>query len=241
MNGASKARILHLHIPKTAGTALRSAFKKGANGTLRIFPYYDERQYADIDASQYDFFSGHFGFKTATRIGGQVITVLRDPVDRFLSVYYFWRQLSQTGVEKSPKTMLAGKYALGEFVKIKDEPLLLEAFYNTMTWQIAHGSSLALRRELREMGKTDDEVLQLALSNLSTFSLIGVQERLTLFEKAVERQFSVALRIRRQNVTAARPAVKDISAATLRAIQDWSVMDLELYRYAYKYVADAAA
>jgi hypothetical protein len=241
MNGvASTARILHLHIPKTAGTAFRSAFEKASNGTLRVFPYRDERQYAGINANQYDFFSGHFGFKTAARLGGQIITVLRNPVDRFVSVYYFWRQLSETGAEKSQKTMLAGRYSLAEFVKIKDEPTLLEAFYNTMTWQIAHGTSLALRRELRDMGKTDDDVFQLALTNLSAFSLVGVQERLALFENAVERQFSVPLKIKRENVTEARPAVKDIGVATIRAIQNWSFMDLELYQHAYKLVSECA-
>ena len=240
MNAVPKSRILHLHIPKTAGTAFRSAFERASNGTLRVFPHYDERQYAGIDASQYDFFSGHFGFKTAARLGGDIITVLRNPVDRFVSVYYFWRQLCETGAEKSQKTMLAGKYRLDEFVKIKDEPSLLEAFYNTMTWQIAHGTSLALRRELRELGKTDDDVFQLALANLSTFSLIGVQERLALFERAVARQFSVALRIKRENVTDGRPAVKDIGIATIRAIQNWSFMDLELYQQAYKHVSESA-
>jgi hypothetical protein len=240
MNAVPTARILHLHIPKTAGTAFRSAFEKASNGTLRIFPHYDERHYAGIDASRYDFFSGHFGFKTAAQLGGQIVTVLRNPVDRFVSVYYFWRQLSETGAEKSQKTMLAGKYPLSEFVKIKDEPSLLEAFYNTMTWQIAHGTSLALRRELRDMGKTDDDIFQLALTNLSTFSLVGVQERLALFEIAVARQFSVALKIRRANVTEARPAVKDIGIATIRAIQNWSFMDLELYQHAYKHVSESA-
>jgi hypothetical protein len=240
MNAVPKSRILHLHIPKTAGTALRSAFERASNGALRIFPHYDERQYAGIDANQYDFFSGHFGFKTAAQLGGEIITVLRSPVDRFVSVYYFWRQLSETGAEKSQKTMLAGKYSLDEFVKIKDEPFLLEAFYNTMTWQIAHGTSLALRRELREAGKTDDDVFQLALANLSTFSLVGVQERLALFESAVARQFSVVLRIKKENVTGARPAVKDISIATIRAIHDWSFMDLELYQHAYEHVSQSA-
>ena len=241
MNGVvSTPRILHLHIPKTAGTAFRSAFEKASNGTLRIFPYRDERQYTGIDANKYDFFSGHFGFKTAARLGGQIITVLRNPVDRFVSVYYFWRQLSESGAEKNQKTMLASKYSLQEFVKIKDEPTLLEAFYNTMTWQIAHGTSLVLRRELRDMGKTDEDVFQLALTNLSGFSLVGVQERLGLFENAMERQFSVPLRIRRENVTEARPAVKDIGIATIREIQNWSFMDLELYQHAYKQFAESA-
>ena len=64
-------RIVHLHIPKTAGTAFRSAFQKAADGKLRIFPHYDERQYVGIDPSHFDFFSGHFGYETAVKLGGR--------------------------------------------------------------------------------------------------------------------------------------------------------------------------
>jgi hypothetical protein len=232
---------VHLHIPKTAGTAFRAAFAAAAGNSLRIFPYYDERRYAGVDASQYDFFSGHFGFKTATALGGEIISVLRNPVDRFVSVYYFWRQLFKKRAEKSQNTFLANKYPLSEFVKIRDEPSLLEEFYNRMTWQIAHGSSLALRRELREMGKTENAVFKLALANLSKFYLVGVQESLGLFEQAIEKKFSIALRITKANVTEARPAVEDLPVGTIRAIQDWTFMDLELYQHAYKLVSVAAA
>jgi Sulfotransferase family len=240
MNEVTSPRIVHLHIPKTAGTALRVAFKEAAGGTLRIFPHYDERQYIGIDASQYDFYSGHFGFKTATQLGGEILTILRNPVDRFVSVYYFWRQLFEKGVEQSQNTFLANKYPLREFVKIRDEPSLLEEFYNRMTWQIAHGSSLALRRELREEGKSDDDIFKLALANLSSFSVVGVQERLGAFQLAVEQKFSVALKIRKANVTGVRAEVEEIDTVTIRAIQDWSFMDLELYHHACKLVSQEA-
>jgi Sulfotransferase family len=227
-------KIVHLHIPKTAGTAIAKAFERAAGGSLRVFPHFEEKLYANIDPTQYDFFSGHFGFKTAATLGGKLITVLRDPIDRFVSVYYFWRQLLEDGREKSLKTQLASKYSLAEFVKIRDEPSLLVALHNTMTWQIAHGTSLASRRELRRLGKTEDDVYKLALANLSKFALVGIQERLELFEKAVERKFSMSVEIKRRNVTVARASVIDISAATKRAIHDWSLMDMELYQEAHK-------
>jgi len=241
---AAGTKIVHLHIPKTAGTALQSAlrkaFERAAGRTLRVFPHFEEKRYINIDPAQYDFFSGHFGFKTAATLGGEVITVVRDPVDRFVSVYYFWRQLLENGREKSLKTLLASKYSLAEFVKIRDEPALLIALHNTMTWQIAHGASLGARRELRRLGKTDDDVYKLALANLSTFALVGIQERLELFEKALERKFSVSVEIKRRNVTATRASVIDISAATKRAIHDWSLMDMELYQEAHKLAAESS-
>jgi len=234
-------RIVHLHIPKTAGTALRKAFERAAGGSFRVFPHFEEKRYTNIDPTQYDFFSGHIGFKTAATLGGKVITVLRDPVDRFVSVYYFWRQLLEGGREKSLKTLLASKYSLAEFVKIRDEPSLQVALHNTMTWQIAHGTSLVSRRELRQLGKTEDEVYKIALANLSRFALVGVQERLELFEKAMERKFSVSVKIKRANVTVTRASVIEISAATKRAIHEWSLMDMELYQEAQKLAMEPPA
>jgi hypothetical protein len=233
------ARIVHMHIPKTAGTAFRKAFEKAGGGTVRTFPHYEERKYQGVDASQFNFFSGHFGFKTAKQLNGEILTVLRNPIERFVSVYYFWRRLSEMGVERSHRTFLANHYSLGEFAKIRDEPALVEALYNTMTWQIAHGSSLTLRRELREMGKTDSDIFQLAVANLSTFSLVGVQDRLDLFSKAVKAKFAVALTIKKDNVSKVRVGVRDLDSVTRQTIQDWTLMDLELYAHANSLVSKA--
>jgi len=239
MSTVPTARIVHLHIPKTAGTALRAAFEKAANGTLRISPHFQEAKYADLDPSEFDFFSGHFGFKTAAKLDGQIITVVRNPVDRFVSLYYFLRQQFDQGREKGQRATLASRYPLSEFVKIRDEPSLLEPFYNTMTWQIACGVPLAQRRELRLVGKTDDDILQLALANLATFSLVGVQERLELFAGSLAKKFSVELKIKKVNVTAVRPDSKDIATATIDAIREWTFMDHQLYERADKLVSQS--
>jgi hypothetical protein len=135
-------RLLHIHVPKTAGTALRTALQNTKDPALTIFPHYDERSFKAAQPDQFDVFSGHFGFDTATQIGGRMVTVLRDPVDRFVSVYYFWRTLYDQGVERNRKTALAVNYNLTEFAKIRDEQLLAEEFFNRATWQIAYGSSI---------------------------------------------------------------------------------------------------
>lgn len=240
MSAVPSTKIVHLHIPKTAGTAFRTAFELAAGGKLRILTHVDDRRHSDIDSSQFDFFSGHIGFETAVKLGGEIITVLRNPVDRFVSVYHFWRRLSERGIERTQRTALANKFSLSEFVKIRDEPALLEAFYNVMTWQIAHGSSLTRRRELRLAGKTDNDVIALAVANLSTFALVGIQEKLQIFEAAMAHRYSLPLKIRKINVAEVRPGSRDIDAATLSAIRDWTFMDLKLYEYAETLVTKPA-
>jgi hypothetical protein len=130
-----------MHIPKTAGTALRSAFSSPGQQKLRVFPHYDERLILDANPADFDVFSGHYGFKTASRLEGDIITVLRHPVERFVSVYYFWRALFDKKVDVGHKTKLTKLYSLEDFVCLQDEWLLMEEFFNRMTWQVAHGSA----------------------------------------------------------------------------------------------------
>jgi hypothetical protein len=183
-------------------------------------------------------FSGHFGFKSATQFGGEIITVLRDPVERFVSLYHFLRKLSERGIEKSHRTILANKYSLGEFAKIRDEPSLLPALYNAMTWQIAHGASTTHRRELRAEGKTESEIVKLALANLSTFAIVGLQERLDVFADAVAKKYSVSLSVKKVNVAAPRPKTKEFDTATIDAIRAWSSMDIEVYEQVSKQLSE---
>jgi len=60
-------RLLHLHIPKTAGTALRKALSQAFAGTRRTCPEQFEEQFLDVDPPSFDFYSGHSGFRS--RIG----------------------------------------------------------------------------------------------------------------------------------------------------------------------------
>lgn len=223
-------RVIHIHIPKTAGTALRSAFERTFKDDMRSFPHRDERRYVDFDPNDYGFYSGHIGFQTATQIGGDIITVFRNPVDRFISVYYFWRQLYANGIEQSRNTSIAAKYDLDQFVLIADEPFLLEEFHNRATWQVAYGSSLRHRAELRSQGKSEDEIFRSALDNVEKFTVVGTQERMGDFSAKLQRIFGVGLQINRINVTENKAEKSDLKVQTLRRIQDWVYMDLELYQ-----------
>jgi hypothetical protein len=234
-------RILHMHIPKTAGTALRSAFEAAGKGSLRIFPHWSEREYAEVNPDDYDFYSGHFGYQTAARIGGEVIAIYRHPVDRFASVYYFWRTLHARGVEISTNTKLATRYSLGEFAMIRDEPTLLEEFYNRMTWQTAHGSTLAHRRGLRETGATEDDVCRMAMANAAGFAVVGTQDQMGQVARRLAARFGVTLRIRQVNVTEERTVLADLGMDVIRRIHDWVQMDLHLYEHVSRLAAEAEA
>ncbi|MDQ2735633.1 MAG: sulfotransferase family protein [Pseudomonadota bacterium] len=217
-------------MPKTAGTALRVALTQAYGPELRVFADTDGRRFEGLNPDDYDLYSGHFGYRTALALDGDMITVFRNPVDRFISVYFFWRQLYDKGVERSRNTTLAMRYSLDEFVAIRDEPFLIEEFFNRATWQIAYGSMLQQRHEIRDQGKSEDEVFRMASTHLQDFALIGVQERLREFADQLRQKFGVDLAINRINVTEAKLDKADIRIRTLKTIHEWTYMDLELYQ-----------
>ena len=136
----------------------------------------------------FDFCGGHIGFKIASLIGGDLITILRDPIDRFLSGYFFLRQRYQSGEAINAKTRLAAAYDLDQFARIRDEPFLLQDMCNRMAWQIAYSHDLKLRHELIEAGVRDDELVDLAFSNLSGFAIEGMQSDMPAFAASLRER-----------------------------------------------------
>jgi hypothetical protein len=223
-------RVVHLHIPKTAGSALAAAFAEAFKNRLQIYPERFESRYSQADYHDNNFYTGHIGFKVASEIGGDFITVLRDPVDRFLSTYYFLRQLYNSGAELTHKASLTARYDLDQFVRIRDEPILHQELLNRMTWQIAYSHRLELRKDLIDAGVDGGELVRVAIANLRTFAIVGVQSDMASLAESIRQRYDVTLSIGRTNVTHSRLARADVSAQTLEHIEWWVQLDQELYR-----------
>lgn len=228
----SRPRVVHVHIPKTAGTALRLAFEKRLQPRYRVAPHLTEENAEAFAKQDFAFFSGHIGYPTAQRVGGRMITVLRNPVDRLVSTYYFWRELYAKGIESAVKARLAAQYSLEQFLSITDEPQLFEEFANRMCWQLSHGSSVGQRRVAREGGVTDDALLATAMQNLSSFAVVGIQEDMGQFTTDLKTVFGVEVPVDHVNVTGERAALSELPASVFRAAYTWCYLDIQLYMYA---------
>lgn len=230
-------KIVHLHVPKTAGTALRSAFQNYFGKSIRTFTEFHEDKYKDINPQDFDFFSGHFGYETANRLDGDIVTVLRDPIERVVSIYYFWRQLFETGTQRSVNTTLASTYSLEHFMDLIDQTGLVLEFHNRCVWQIAAGTTSEHRRSKRLAGWTDDDLFATAVKNLETFKVVGIQEDLAGFSEDLIKAFGVHLNIKKINVTKKRDDLSSLPASVKRKIQNWVYMDIELYHHVLKGLA----
>ncbi len=92
-------KVFFLHIPKTAGqsvhAALVNAFGKEAVCPARVNDQL--RRMSIIELNRYQVFSGHFDWSLLDCIKGPkyVFTILREPMDRILSFYFFLRDQAE--------------------------------------------------------------------------------------------------------------------------------------------------
>jgi hypothetical protein len=224
MPGAPK--VVHLHIPKTAGTAVNHAFFKLYDSS-RICPARYEPEFKSIEPEAFDFFTGHIGFDVASLLHLPIVCLLRDPIDRFISVYYYWRQLYEKERRRDFGIQAAHSLSLEEFVERFDEASMAEEFYNRMTWQFAASHHLGSRRDYICLSR--GELLDLARSNLSKCAVVGRQENMAGFVADCKRTLGIELEVDFKNVTAQRMAADDVPLSIRRRIADWVQLDLELY------------
>lgn len=219
----SNEKVVFLHIGKTAGSWLRAQlwwhFRE------RSCPYIFPEEFTDIDAARrdYDLFGAHIGFTMATWLGNRYITLLRQPVDRFISTYYYWRHVDST--EGGPG--LAKSMSLDEFISARDEPIVSD-LHNCQAWQIAHS-----HKQRERFNISEDTLFERAAANLNQFSAVGVTESIPDFALALDESLSIKIdgSADRANVTQARPVASNIDFATRRKIADLNTVDQALYEY----------
>jgi hypothetical protein len=225
-------KFIHLHIPKTAGTSLRESLQL-AHPDLKVL-HAGEPVPTPLPAGT-DVLSGHFSHAEAIAHGTpeQIVTVLRHPVDRFVSIYFFWRELYAKGIEQTRKTTLAHALPLREFALALDEPELASELFNRMSWQLHSSFRLMNRFEMRRAtGLTLDALAQGALDNLRRYAVVGFQDSYGDFVGALNDRFGLAIQNRKINVTARRSAMEDLSHGELSAILPWIAADMQVYRAA---------
>lgn len=223
------------HIPKCGGLSYRALLEElfGVERVTHITINLEQeyRLNAD-DYRQYTVLMGHFGVKWHEVLGPgrRWMTALREPVDRVVSTYYYWRYNAPRSPE-SPWLYLAQTMSLDDFVRCGHYSVL-QGIHNAQTWQLAD--------DLRWLYHTvpEQDALAVAKANLDRFDFIGVYEE---FEESVHRMcgylgFAPPARAPRVNVTRKRPAVAELSPVSVELIKELNRADLELYQYALERV-----
>lgn len=223
--------VIFLHIPKTAGTSLqaliRQQFRPGLvfetdpsdpRKTMREFPGLPES-----DREKYRVILGHlwFGLHRAIPRPSTYITVLRHPVERIISHYYY--------VKRTP-----GHYLYRE---VTEKNLGLEAYVaGGLSTELNNGQTRLLSGEYDDerfpFGCCPDEMAQKARQHLAEhFSVVGIKERFSETLQLIGRVFNWKIADIHKNVTENRPGLGDISPGVIDTIIAYNRQDMEIYDY----------
>ena len=223
-NGSADA-VIFLHLPKTAGTTVNRLieWEYPLSEMYSIDPVLFEwsaahlRKLPERRLRKTRMFKGHmlFGLHEVLPQPSTYITVLRDPVERVLSAFYFMRSYKLHPL----------------YWKFRNEKWTIEEFVERSTRDNVQCKIIA---GADYHAPCTREILETAIHNLNQyFSVVGLSERLEESLALMKLRFGWRLRSYSSfNVTRSRPKKGDLSQATLDLIAEKNHFDVTLYEHA---------
>jgi len=203
-----------LHIPKTGGTTLSNIFKNTvALGKDEIVDhlsneaiYAKYKHAAEAEKTKVKAVLGHYSFGVHELFPNPpaYFTMLREPVDRVISLYYFLRDYP-------------GYY------QNHMKNMSFEAY---LDWdrQAKNGQTTLIS------GKNPPS-LDTALANLRRFSFIGLTEMFNESLYLLNKQFHWNVdQYKKANITKSRPAVDQVPVPIRKKIERYNEMDIYIYK-----------
>lgn len=182
-----KPVVTFIHIPKTAGQSLHYLFKQ-KYGSEKVSPLFNNLSLLPINfAYSYDVIFGHTDYETV-RIAIQrkelkLITFLRDPVKRLLSLYKFWWSHDPEIHKVNTAVKLANKYSIEEFFKSEEVRNIL---WNDMFGRfIGYKFRDTVRKTLSMLNERNKQIYietvikPLIHERIKDYFYIGIQENFT--------------------------------------------------------------
>jgi hypothetical protein len=219
-----------LHIQKTAGTSLvHLAARHYGNENIITHGEYVGRTPESL--ANIPFVSGHFGFDYAktlikTRMS---FTFLRDPAERILSLYHFYRTQDP---DTFPMYRIAHESSLAEFLrKGLEDPMVRSRIWNNQTWQLAHGYGCRDKREIPDF--SPQALMDLAMEHLQDFTFIGLVERFERDAALVAQALGwpSAQESIRENARPRSMTVSDYTAEEKFLMEELTALDMLLYEH----------
>ncbi|TVS09130.1 MAG: hypothetical protein EA423_00500 [Phycisphaerales bacterium] len=231
--------LIHLHIPKNAGTTLSRMVKlrlvsrpptrllahstvlgkydvAGLDKRIDAIASLPEREQRRVR-----FFEAHCAFGIHERLPGphRYMTIIREPVDRTLSVFGFCKK----------KGFIDANTTLDQFLdSLPENPV-----WQTNDAQIRYLAGERGVIDTRPVGAVDREMLELAKKRLDEMFFVGVMERFDESVVLLGRQLGWrGLAYGRSNVNRERTKPHELDYAQRELILSHNRLDTELYEHA---------
>lgn len=217
-------KILHFHVPKTGGLAVQNHFVEHL-GQERVSGTILGRRLKDalVQFDHLDVISGHFLLQHGDRLpkGRYCITVVRNPVDRFLSEYFYNRS------DSADRLLDTKRHALN-----------LDAYLDQLSLREQEAMAIQIGM-LYPLGTSTQTVLSLeekcaaAVKAIDAFDLVGMQEDLDDFACMLDTRFSWGyIPLKLKNVTSQRIKTEALSPQQMQKLRALFEHELEFYHHA---------
>lgn len=237
--------LLFIHIPKTAGTALRSSMARAYPRRQRAFIYDPADLRGAIDLSDFKalppqrlaemrLVMGHFPFGLHEAMPGpaRYATMMRDPLDRVVSLYYHYRNNPHPADHSRSSSV--HRFTKGSRSSLEDW------VFERRIPQVDNGMLRLIVGRHVPFGECSDAMLTEALEHLEhSFDAVLIQARLAETLPLLEHVIGASLpRPRHRNVTRGRPPLDLVEPSVAARLLDLNRYDAELYRTAQERLED---
>lgn len=248
---AATDQLCYIHIPKTAGSTLTAIadaqfdVRQIAPGPYQLpalDPAAQGRSPTELRQllTHYRFIRGHFSHNLIRQFLTRpvYITVLRDPVDRVISLYEFFRRAAQRGTAETPEYEVlmraAAEHDLLGFV-LHPDPIVQQRTSNFQTRQLAIWEGDETTRSAGDsQGDYLSNCLQSACASVDHFAWVGLMEQFQASVQLLNYRFGWYPAAEYQNlrVVTHRSRREGLSPAVIEAIAQHNALDQALYDHA---------
>ncbi len=221
--------VIFCHVPRTAGTTLNRIIERQYDPQENYWIGRDSPDDRELRAmsperrKQIRMLRGHFPFGLHECFSGPsaYFTLLREPIERVISFYFFVRREPE---HYAHEALLAKDMTLQRYVESRQTPIT-----SNFATRMLSGTWAGKPDE-----PCDEDTLALAKRNLDEqFTVVGLTERFDETLLLLKQRFGWGnVCYRQHNVTRSRPARETLSAETLAVLHEHNRLDLALYDHA---------